>query len=41
VIEIRGVTKRYEDTVAVDDLSFDVMPGQVTGFLVGTTRRTP
>jgi ABC-2 type transport system ATP-binding protein len=33
VIEVRGVTKRYKDTVAVDDLSFEVRPGQVTGFL--------
>jgi ABC-2 type transport system ATP-binding protein len=33
VIEVRGVTKLFQDTVAVDDLSFDVKPGQVTGFL--------
>jgi ABC-2 type transport system ATP-binding protein len=33
VIEVRGVTKRFKDTVAVDDLSFDVKAGQVTGFL--------
>jgi ABC-2 type transport system ATP-binding protein len=33
VIEVKGVTKRYKDTVAVDDLSFEVRPGQVTGFL--------
>jgi ABC-2 type transport system ATP-binding protein len=33
VIEINGVTKRYQDTVAVDDLSFEVKPGLVTGFL--------
>jgi ABC-2 type transport system ATP-binding protein len=33
VIEVRGVTKRFQDTLAVDDLSFDVKPGQVTGFL--------
>ena len=33
MIEVRGVTKRFKDTVAVDDLSFDVRPGQVTGFL--------
>jgi ABC-2 type transport system ATP-binding protein len=33
VIEISGVTKRYQETVAVDDLSFEVRPGQVTGFL--------
>jgi ABC-2 type transport system ATP-binding protein len=33
VIEARGLSKRYGDTVAVDGLSFDVRPGQVTGFL--------
>jgi ABC-2 type transport system ATP-binding protein len=33
VIDVRGVTKRFKDTVAVDDLSFEVKPGQVTGFL--------
>ena len=33
MIEISGVTKRYGSTVAVDDLSFEVRPGEVTGFL--------
>jgi len=33
MIEVRGLTKRYDATVAVDDLSFDVLPGRVTGFL--------
>jgi ABC-2 type transport system ATP-binding protein len=33
VIEARNLTKRYGDTIAVSDLSFDVRPGQVTGFL--------
>jgi ABC-2 type transport system ATP-binding protein len=33
VIEVRGLTKRYGDTLAVDHLSFDVEPGKVTGFL--------
>lgn len=33
MIEVNDVTKRYRDTVAVDDLSFEVKPGQVTGFL--------
>jgi ABC-2 type transport system ATP-binding protein len=32
-IEVRDLTKRYGRTVAVDDLSFDVHPGVVTGFL--------
>jgi ABC-2 type transport system ATP-binding protein len=33
VINVRGVTKRYGEKVAVDDLSFSVSPGIVTGFL--------
>ena len=33
MIEARGLTKRYGSTVAVDDLSFTVRPGMVTGFL--------
>ena len=33
MIEVRGLTKRYGTTLAVDDLSFDVEPGKVTGFL--------
>ena len=33
MIEIRGLTKRFGRIVAVDDLSFDVHPGRVTGFL--------
>jgi ABC-2 type transport system ATP-binding protein len=33
MIEARGLTKRYADRLAVDDLSFDVRPGRVTGFL--------
>ena len=33
MIEVQGVTKCYGDTVAVDDLTFDVRPGSVTGFL--------
>ncbi|HVA09059.1 MAG TPA: ATP-binding cassette domain-containing protein [Acidimicrobiales bacterium] len=33
MIEARGLAKRYGSTLAVDDLSFDVLPGQVTGFL--------
>ncbi len=33
MIEIRGLSKRYGTTLAVDDLSFDVEPGKVTGFL--------
>jgi ABC-2 type transport system ATP-binding protein len=33
VIEARGLTKTYGDTLAVDDLTFRVHPGVVTGFL--------
>ena len=33
VIELDGLTKRYGDTLAVDDLSFSVEPGKITGFL--------
>src|SRR5580698_9385994 len=33
MIEARGLTKRYGPTVAVDDLSFEVLAGRVTGFL--------
>jgi ABC-2 type transport system ATP-binding protein len=33
MIEARGLTKRYGDKLAVDDLSFTVRPGVVTGFL--------
>ncbi|RZU10832.1 ABC-2 type transport system ATP-binding protein [Kribbella rubisoli] len=32
-IEVRGLTKRYGSDLVVDDLSFSVEPGQVTGFL--------
>ncbi|GGO69858.1 ABC transporter ATP-binding protein [Nonomuraea cavernae] len=32
-IRATSLTKRYGRTVAVSDLSFDVQPGQVTGFL--------
>ncbi len=33
MIQARGLTKRYGSRTAVDDLSFDVRPGAVTGFL--------
>jgi ABC-2 type transport system ATP-binding protein len=33
MIEARGLTKRYGDRLAVDDLTFTVQPGTVTGFL--------
>jgi ABC-2 type transport system ATP-binding protein len=33
LIEVRELTKRFGDKVAVDHLSFSVLPGRVTGFL--------
>jgi ABC-2 type transport system ATP-binding protein len=33
MITVESLTKRYGDKVAVDDLSFEVKPGAVTGFL--------
>lgn len=33
MIEAHGLVKRYGSTVAVNDLSFSVRPGMVTGFL--------
>src|SRR5690242_7019902 len=33
MIEARGLTKKYGEKTAVDDLSFTVRPGIVTGFL--------
>ena len=33
MIEVRGLAKKYGAKIAVNDLSFDVEPGHVTGFL--------
>ncbi|GEM29967.1 ABC transporter ATP-binding protein [Nocardia neocaledoniensis NBRC 108232] len=33
MIELKGLTKQFGQTVAVQDLTFTVRPGQVTGFL--------
>ncbi|WP_328768893.1 ABC transporter ATP-binding protein [Streptomyces sp. NBC_00286] len=33
MIDVRGLTKRYGDVLAVDGLTFAVRPGEVTGFL--------
>jgi ABC-2 type transport system ATP-binding protein len=33
MISARRLSKRYGSTLAVDELSFDVVPGRVTGFL--------
>ena len=32
-IEVRDLSKRYGDKLAVDHLSFTVQPGKITGFL--------
>jgi ABC-2 type transport system ATP-binding protein len=32
-IEVRGLSKRYGDVLAVDDVSFALTPGSITGFL--------
>jgi ABC-2 type transport system ATP-binding protein len=32
-IEVRGLTRRFGDFVAVDDVSFSVAPGEIFGFL--------
>jgi ABC-2 type transport system ATP-binding protein len=33
VIEVEGLSKRFGSTLAVDDLTFSVQPGKITGFL--------
>jgi ABC-2 type transport system ATP-binding protein len=33
MIDVQGLSKRYGDRLAVDDLTFTVKPGIVTGFL--------
>jgi ABC-2 type transport system ATP-binding protein len=33
MIEVRGLTKRYGEKLAVNDLTFGIEPGKVTGFL--------
>src|ERR1700739_712125 len=33
MIEVHGLSKHYGERVAVDDLSFTIKPGTVTGFL--------
>ncbi|WP_133366348.1 ABC transporter ATP-binding protein [Qipengyuania sediminis] len=35
VLEVEGLTKRFGDVLAVDDLSFAVQPGEIYGFLGG------
>src|SRR5688500_17446752 len=33
MITLRGLTKRFRATTAVDNLTLDIAPGRVTGFL--------
>jgi ABC-2 type transport system ATP-binding protein len=33
MLEIRGLTKLYRNRAVVDDVSFTVRPGEVTGYL--------
>ena len=33
MIEIKNVTKKYGNTIAVDNISFNVKDGEVVGFL--------
>ena len=33
MIELRALTKHYGTTTAVEDLTFTIQPGTVTGFL--------
>jgi ABC-2 type transport system ATP-binding protein len=35
VLELRSLTRRFGEVVAVDDVSFDVRPGGLTGFVGG------
>ena len=32
-LEIKGISKRYGQTVALQDLGFDVRPGELFGFV--------
>ncbi len=35
MLEVRNLTRRFGDLTAVDDVSFDVVPGKFTGFVGG------
>src|SRR5689334_14867492 len=33
MLEVRSVSRRFDATVVLDDMSFDVAPGRMTGFV--------
>jgi ABC-2 type transport system ATP-binding protein len=33
ILEVKNLTKRFGDSVAVDDISFDIRPGEILGLL--------
>jgi len=33
ILEVRNLTKRFGDSIAVDDISFDIQPGEILGLL--------
>jgi ABC-2 type transport system ATP-binding protein len=41
MIEVERLSKRFGPVTALDDLSFTVRPGRVTGFLGRTARARP
>jgi ABC-2 type transport system ATP-binding protein len=41
MIEVENLSKKYGDKLAVDDLSFTVQPGIVTGFSARTVQASP
>jgi len=41
VVTVEGLSKRFNAVKAVDDLTFTVAPGRVTGFLARHDRRGP
>ena len=37
VIQVSGLTKKFKELIAVDDVSFGVREGEIFGFLGGGT----
>src|SRR5574341_2408706 len=33
ILEVKSLTKRFGDSIAVDDISFDIQPGEILGLL--------